>query len=154
MECKMIYFARPIVGITEKQKEQIRMVEAKCFDLICGKTTIIYDPANLRIPNAWNISEEAWAQSVFTMDIHYLDKARAMVLLDFGRGVGGGAYWEAGYAYGHMPIIVVRMPDVKDSSLMVRCSATQFFTYDEFLQVKNVDFFVDKINKGKACVLN
>lgn len=28
MECKMIYFARPIVGITEKQKEQIRMVEA------------------------------------------------------------------------------------------------------------------------------
>lgn len=69
------------------------------------------------------------------MDIHYLDKARAMVLL----GVGGGAYWEAGY----MPIIVVRMPDVKDSSLMVRCSATQFFTYDEFLQVY-------KINKGKA----
>ena len=48
MEC----IARPIVGITEKQKEQIRMVEAKCFDLICGKTTIIYDPANLRIPNA------------------------------------------------------------------------------------------------------
>lgn len=78
----MIYFARPIVGITEKQKEQIRMVEAKCFDLICGKTTIIYDPANLRIPNAWNISEEAWAQSVFTMDIHYLDKARAMVLVE------------------------------------------------------------------------
>ena len=72
----MIYFARPIVGITEK----IRMVEGKCFDLICGKTTMIYDPANLRIPNAWNISEEAWAQSVFTMD-----KARAMVF-----------YWEAG----------------------------------------------------------
>lgn len=48
----MIYFARPIVGITEKQKEQIRMVEAKYFDLICGKNTIIYDPANLRIPNA------------------------------------------------------------------------------------------------------
>ena len=43
---------------------------------------MIYDPANLRIPNAWNISEEAWAQSVFTMDIHYLDKARAMVLVE------------------------------------------------------------------------
>lgn len=151
---KMIYFARPIVGITEEQKEQIVMIERKCYDLICGKNIMIYDPANLRIPNAWNISEEAWAQSVFTMDIHYLDKARAMVLLDFGRGVGGGAYWEAGYACGHMPIIVVRMPNVQDSSLMVKCSATQFFTYDEFMNSKKIDFFVENINKGKACVLN
>ena len=56
------------------------MVEAKCFDLICGKTTIIYDPANLSLE--FLMRGILWAQSVFTMDIHYLDKARAMVLVE------------------------------------------------------------------------
>ena len=41
----MIYFAQPILKL-------------EWLNLICGKTTIIYDPANLRIPNTWNISEE------------------------------------------------------------------------------------------------
>lgn len=151
---KLIYIARPIVGITKEQLDQIDAVENKCFALGYGKDVQFYDPSDLMIPNAWNISEEAWAQSVFTMDVHYLNRSHAMVFMDFGRGVGGGAHWEMGYACGDMPVIVVRMPNVKDSSLMVKCSATQFFTYDEFLALDKIDFFAEKINKEKDCVLN
>lgn len=111
---------------------------------------LYYNPAELMIPNAWNIREEAWAQAVFTMDLYQLDHAHAMILLDFGRGVGGGAYWEMGYAF----ITVIRMPNVTDASLMVKCGATQFFTYNAFMSMNNVDFFAEDINKGKACVLN
>lgn len=151
---KLIYIARPIVGITEKQKKQIDKIERKCYSMTQGKDVLYYNPAELMIPNAWNIREEAWAQAVFTMDLYQLDHAHAMILLDFGRGVGGGAYWEMGYAFDNIPITVIRMPDVTDASLMVKCGATQFFTYNAFMSMNNVDFFAEDINKGKACVLN
>lgn len=59
----------------------------------------VFVPMEHQIPNAWDMTECAWAQEVFKQDLKALDECDKVVMLDFGANGDCGAAWEAGYAY-------------------------------------------------------
>ena len=127
---KKAYVAAPVVGITNEQRQEIdRVVHVleKCFDQI-------YCPWNLKIPNAWNMPMVQWARCVFTQDVLHLDQAHTVIVCDYGRHSSCGTAWEAGYAFAKgKKIIVVRMPNVKEVSLMVNNGCTIVVSYEDFI---------------------
>lgn len=94
----------------------------------------LYRPGKHKVPNAWGIDMQTWGQCVFTMDVIAIDKCDWMVLADYGRQATSGTSWEAGYAFAKgVKILVVQMPEVKESSLMTQGCAANICKYEDFI---------------------
>ena len=59
----------------------------------------VYCPFELKIDNAWDMSQEDWAQKVFDNDILAINSCDVMVMVTPGRQSTAGTNWEQGYAY-------------------------------------------------------
>lgn len=86
----------------------------------------VHCPFELKIPNAWDMSQEAWAWQVFTSDIDAIYDCDAMVSVSVGRQSTAGTNWEQGFAYGiQKPCYVVQITD-KPTSLMTYWGCDSF----------------------------
>lgn len=131
------YIAAPVVGASEEQRSQIDAaieVLRKWIHENIGVHAEIYNPRELKIPNAWNIPQSEWARCVFTEDVLAIDRADYVVVFDYGRNGTCGTAWEAGYAFAkEKPILLVVMPGVQEQSLMVRNGCTSCISYNELI---------------------
>lgn len=88
----------------------------------------VYCPFELQIPNAWDMSQEAWAYSVFQADLIAIKSCDAMVSISQGRQSTAGTNWEQGFAYGlEIPVHVFQITD-KPTSLMTYWGCETFHT--------------------------
>ena len=86
----------------------------------------VYCPFELKIENAWDISQEEWAQKVFDADVAAIDACDVVVLLSPGRVSTAGTNWEQGYAYAKgKPVYVIQYTN-EPASLMTYCGCADF----------------------------
>lgn len=90
----------------------------------------VYCPFELKIENAWDYSQEDWAQMVFNADLKALNEADLMVMITPGRVSTAGTNWEQGYAYARCKPILVFQYTKEAVSLMTYCGCTNFFDMD------------------------
>ena len=87
----------------------------------------VYCPWELKIENAWDISQEEWARKVFEADIKAIQECDTFVMITPGRESTAGTNWENGYAYAlNKHIVTIQITD-KPTSLMTYASASEFF---------------------------
>lgn len=87
----------------------------------------VYCPFELKIENAWDYSQEVWAQMVFDADVAAIDACDIMVLLSPGRVSTAGTNWEQGYAYAKGKPVYVFQYTKEPASLMTYCGCTNFY---------------------------
>ena len=86
----------------------------------------VYCPFELKIPNAWDYSQEIWAQKVFNADVAAIDDCDIMIMISKGRMSSAGTNWEQGYAYAkNKPIFVFQYTN-NTTSLMTYSGCTRF----------------------------
>ena len=86
----------------------------------------VYSPMELKIPNAWDISNREWAKKVYDNDINELNKADVIVCIyrGFKFAGGTGTAWELGYARAKNKDVIVLCTDITSKqSLMIINSA-------------------------------
>ena len=87
----------------------------------------VYCPWELKIENAWDMSQEDWARAVFEADIKAIQECDTFVMITSGRESTAGTNWENGYAYAlNKHIVTIQITD-KSTSLMTYASASEFF---------------------------
>ena len=79
-----------------------------------------------------------WAENIFQMDVEEIQKADAVVVLNYGSYSDSGTAWECGYAVGiGKPVVLVHVNRDGDSNLMMHCGSTTNIYLDE---LKDFDF--------------
>lgn len=117
---KLIYLA----GSCSKDQ---RAVMERIAKLLRDNGYNLYCPFELKIENAWDYSQEDWAQKVFDADLNALNRAELFLMITPGRNGTAGTNWEQGYMYANKkPIVVVQITD-DETSLMTFCSAGSFY---------------------------
>ena len=97
----------------------------------------VYCPFELKIPNAWDYSQEDWAKMVFDKDVAAIDECDFVVMISDGRSSSAGTNWEQGYAYAKgKPIFVFQWAHC-DTSLMTYCGCTRFLNLRDFVGATN-----------------
>ena len=86
----------------------------------------VHCPFELQIPNAWDLSQEEWADKVFVSDIQAIDTADMVVLITPGRVSTAGTNWEQGYAYAKGKKVIVFQYTEEPTSLMTYCGCSSF----------------------------
>lgn len=87
----------------------------------------VYCPWELKIENAWNMSQEEWAQKVFEVDIKAIQDCDYMLSISIGRISSAGTAWEQGYAMGiNKPVAVIQINEKNPTSLMTYCGCNLF----------------------------
>ena len=92
----------------------------------------VYCPFELKIPDAWDMSQEAWAQKVFDADIKAIDECDIFFMVSPGRESTAGTNWEQGYAYAKNKRVIVAQFTDKPTSLMTYCGAKEFYNFTSF----------------------
>lgn len=86
----------------------------------------VYCPFELQIPNAWDMSQEAWSEKVFQSDVAALDNADLFLMISPGRISSAGTNWEQGYSYAKNKKIIVVQYTENNTSLMTYVGSTLF----------------------------
>ena len=86
----------------------------------------VYCPFELKIPNAWDYSQEEWSKMVFDKDIAAIDECDFMILMSKGRNSTAGTNWEQGYAYAKGKDVFVFQYTKEETSLMTYCGCKYF----------------------------
>ena len=86
----------------------------------------VYCPFELKIPNAWDYSQEDWAKMVFDKDVAAIDECDFVVMISDGRISSAGTNWEQGYAYAKGKHVFVFQWAFEETSLMTYCGCTRF----------------------------
>lgn len=148
------YLAAPIVGISEDIRQKI----------IAVKTTLrmagidLYVPSEHGVPNAWGMSLEEWARSIFSLDVVAIENSDWIVVCDFGRSTTAGTAWECGYAFAKgKKILIIEMDENSDYSVMMRGSSSNYCEYEEFISThfdQIPGFFIERGRQSTGNVLN
>lgn len=86
----------------------------------------VHCPFELKIADAWEMSQEDWAGEVFNADIKAIEECDVMVCISVGRLSTAGTNWEQGYAYGiGKPCHVFQVTE-EQTSLMTFWGCTSF----------------------------
>lgn len=91
----------------------------------------VYCPFELKIENAWDYSQEDWAQMVFNADISAMNHCDYAIVISLGRISSAGTNWECGYLYAcGIPVYVLQVTE-SPTSLMTFCGADYFVSTNE-----------------------
>lgn len=111
----------------------------------------VYCPFELKIENAWDYSQEEWAQMVFDKDIEAINNCDAMIMISLGRISSAGTNWEQGYAYAKgKQIIVFQITDVP-TSLMTYCGCTYFINTIKEELIHALYWALEKLHDNTLC---
>ena len=100
----------------------------------------VYCPFELKIDNAWDMSQEDWAQKVFDNDILAINSRDVIVIVTPGRQSTAGTNWEQGYAYALGKKIFVFQYTEEATSLMTYCGGTNFISINKEFVLNPADF--------------
>ena len=105
----------------------------------------VYCPFELKIKNAWDYSQEGWAQMVFNADIAAMNTCDYAIVISLGRISSAGTNWECGYLYAkEIPVYVFQITETS-TSLMTFCGANYFVSTTEMDLVNELEIFVPRI---------
>lgn len=105
----------------------------------------VYCPFELKIKNAWDYSQEDWAQMVFTADLAAMNDCDYAIVISLGRISSAGTNWECGYLYAHnIPVYVFQITD-SSTSLMTFCGAKYFIATSESDLTDDLEIFIPRI---------
>lgn len=81
----------------------------------------VYVPMEHAIPNAWDLTNQAWGKAVFEEDVVAIKACDIMLAVYNGMNSDTGTVWEIGFAYGiEKPVITVHKYDTRTvASIMV-----------------------------------
>ena len=86
----------------------------------------VYCPFELKIENAWDMSQEQWADKVYREDIKALNSCDVLIVITPGRHSSAGINYEQGFAKAvGIPVIVMQYTD-DETSLMTYCGCNIF----------------------------
>lgn len=115
----MIYLAGPC-------DSENRTMMVKVANQLRREGLEVYCPWELKIENAWGMTQEAWGRKVFEADIAAIQACDAMILISIGRNSTAGTNFENGYAYAlGKSIHIVQITDAP-ASLMTYCGCSTF----------------------------
>ena len=104
----------------------------------------VYCPFELKIENAWDMSQEEWAKRVFASDLMKLFSTDLFIMISTGRESTAGTNWEQGFAFAQNKLIYVFQITDKPTSLMTYCGADHFFNikneFDLYDCLRNFSF--------------
>lgn len=116
---------------TDELKARIKTV----VNFLRSKGNTVYSPMELKIPNAWDISNQEWAKKVYDNDVNQLLKADTVVCIynGFNFAGGTGTAWELGFAVAMGKDIIVLCTDIKaKQSLMIINSGKVVMPFDKY----------------------
>lgn len=117
---KSVYLASPFFNAHE------RSVMENLLSLLRANYREVYAPYEHTIPNAWDMSNQAWGMNVFMEDIAAIDKADVVFVIDHGHYSDAGTAWECGYAYAKGKEVIHYAVDMnKTYSLMMVNGCTE-----------------------------
>lgn len=90
----------------------------------------VYCPFELKIENAWDMSQEEWAKRVFASDLMKLFSTDLFIMISTGRESTAGTNWEQGFAFAQNKLIYVFQITDKPTSLMTYCGSDRFFNIE------------------------
>lgn len=133
---------------TDELKARIKAV----VNFLRAQGNNVYSPMELKIPNAWDISNREWAKKVYDNDIAELSKADLVVCIynGFNFAGGTGTAWELGFARAQGKDVIVLCTDIKaKQSLMIvnsGCVVMPFEEYEEawdiYQKLENQDIYI------------
>ena len=91
------------------------------------ETDTIYCPFELKIENAWDLSQEDWSREVFTRDCKAMEDCDFAILISYGRESSAGTSWEQGYLYALGKKIFVLQVTDNPTSLMTYVGCFNFY---------------------------
>lgn len=119
-------------------KEQ-RPVMEKIAQFLRDKNVDVYCPFELKIPNAWDYSQEDWARLVYEADVKAINNCDMLLLISAGRMSSAGTNWEQGYAFAKNKKIVVIQYTDQPTSLMTYCGCTKFISSTEATLLEDIN---------------
>ena len=141
-----IYLARPFFNEEERGVYQavITTLRKKGYDL--------FVPAEHEITNAWELSNQAWGEAVFGVDVLAINKCDVVIALNWGMYSDSGTAWELGYAFAlGKKTINVYVLNNNTYSLMMTNGANYNISLTDFLINDIEDILADDVN---LCPIN
>ena len=124
-----IYLASPFFNEDETKvyNEVIELLRSE-------KDLKVFVPREHTIPNAWEMSNSAWGESVFAVDYLALMNSDVVVVLNFGMYSDSGTAWECGcaFALGKKVVNVLCGDADTEYSLMMVNGTNIVVTLEEF----------------------
>lgn len=104
----------------------------------------VFVPKEHEIPNAWDLPNAIWAESVFAVDVLGIQKCDVVVVLNFGMYSDSGTAWECGYAYALGKDVVNVLCGEGNFSLMMLNGCNTYIKFDDFSK-----WFLEHLVQGK-----
>lgn len=126
---KKVYLASSLH--TDELKSKI----TKVVNYLREEGNHVYSPMELKIPNAWDISNREWAKKVYDNDVKELTNADIVVCIynGFNFAGGTGTAWELGFARAQGKDVIVLCTDIKaKQSLMIVNSGRVVMPYEQY----------------------
>lgn len=135
-----IYLAGPC-----DSENRSMMVNAAKIIRNCDDNIELYCPFELKIENAWDYSQEKWAQMVFDKDIEAIDNCDIMIMISLGRISSAGTNWEQGYAYAKRKKVIVFQITDTPTSLMTYCGCKCFLNTSKDKLIQDLYWIIQGI---------
>ena len=87
----------------------------------------VYCPWELKIENAWDMTQENWSAEVFWHDVSAINDCDVFLMISIGRKSTAGTNWEQGYAFAKQKVVYVIQITDEPTSLMTFCGCTHFW---------------------------
>lgn len=113
---------------TDELKSKINTV----VEFLRSKGQNVFSPLEMKIPDAWNLSNAEWAKQVYDNDVKALNNSDIVVCIynGFSFNGGTGTAWEVGYAKALNKDVIVLCTNPDDAqSLMIINSGTIVVPY-------------------------
>lgn len=136
-----IYLASPFFNEAEL------VVYRKAISLLRNAGYQVYVPQEHTVENAWELSNEEWANQVFIEDCYALDGCDYVMVLNFGMYSDSGTAWEAGYAFakGKKVVQVLCGGDNATYSLMMMGGCDWVVDLPNIANFRKINFDMSKV---------
>ena len=127
MKVMKLYLASPFFNDEELRHYRIAIERLR----VSGYEVFV--PQEHEVEGAWEMSNEEWAEQVYSMDEKAIWNCDVVIVLNFGLYSDSGTAWEAGYAKAHGKRVVQVLcgGDNTVYSLMMLSSADKVVTFDQ-----------------------
>lgn len=124
-----------LAGSCASEHRTLMMKVKSCIQsLIDLKNDTLYCPFDLKIKDAWSLSQEKWSQEVFVQDCKAIEDCDVMIIISYGRESSAGVNWEQGYGYALGKKIFVLQVTNQPTSIMTYVGCFNFYNVSEDLQ--------------------
>ena len=121
-----VYLASPFFNDEENRyyEEMIKMLRNEGHK--------VFVPKEHEIPNAWDLPNAIWGESVFAVDILGIQRCDVVVVLNHGMYSDSGTAWECGYAYALGKDVVNVLCGEGNFSLMMLNGCNTYIKFEDF----------------------